>query len=240
MLLAHYSAVMRYRRPLPHGMMRSVLLACAGRPATRTRLYRPVLTRIPFFVMVLGAAMLYVACGGTEPPDPVARITITSPIGEMMAVGYAVTLDAVATDTRGNTVTSPTYSWNSSNRGVATVHQFGRVTGVASGMATITASVDGVSGDLTMRVVVADLDGIAKLVADPFTVLLVAGLNTASEVSAGLETTRQALIEGNVLAAQRGLEVALSAINSVTDPDDRALSAVLRLLLDYAKSLLGL
>lgn len=240
MLLAHYSAVMRYRRPLPHGMMRSVLLACTDRPTTQTRLHRPVLTRIPFFVIVLGVAMFYVACDGTEPPPPPAEITITSPIGEVMAVGYPVTLDAVATDTRGNTVTSPTYSWKSSNRAVATVDQYGTVTGVASGTATITASLGGVSGNLTMRVVVADLDGIAKLVADPFTVLLVAGLNTASEVSAGLDTTRQALTEDNVLAAQRGLEVALSAIDSVTDPDDRALSAVLRLLLDYAKSLLGL
>ncbi len=221
-------------------MMRSILLACADRPTTRTRLHRPVLARIPCFVIVLGAAMLYVACDGTKPPDPVAKISITSPIGEVMAVGYPVTLDAVATDTEGNAVTSPSYSWNSSNRAVATVDQNGTVTGVASGTATITASVDGVSGSLTMRVVVADLDGIAKLVADPFTVLLVAGLNTTSEVSAGLDTTRQALTEGNVLAAQRGLEAALNAIDSVTDPDDRALSAVLRLLLDYAKSLLGL
>ena len=191
-------------------------------------------------MIVLGAAMLYVACDGTEPPDPVANITITSPIGEVMAVGRTVTLDAVATDTRGNTIASPTYSWESSNRAVATVDQNGTVTGVASGTATITASADDVSGNLTMRVVVADLDGIAKLVADPFTVLLVAGLNTVSEVSAGLDTTRQALTEGNVEAAQRGLEVAVNAIDSVTDPDDRALSAVLRLLLDYAISLLGL
>lgn len=191
-------------------------------------------------MVVLGAAMLYVACDGTKPPDPVAKITITSPIDEVMAVGYSVTLDAVATDTRGNTVTSPTYSWESSNRAVAAVDSTGTVTGVASGTAKITASVDGVSGDLTMRVVVADLDGIAKLVADSFTVMLVAGLNTASEVSAGLDTTRQALTEGNVLAAQRGLEVALNAIDSVTDPDGRALSAVLKLLLDYAKGLLGL
>ena len=188
--------------------------------------------------------MLYAACGENEPNGPeyvVAAITITSPIGEVMAVGRTVTLNAVATDTRGDKVVSQiAYSWESSNRAVATVDQNGTVTGVASGTATITASADGVSGSLPMRVVAADLDRIGRLVNDPFTVLLASGLNTASEVNAGLDTSRQALTEGNVLAAQRGLEVALSAIDSVTDPDDRALSAVLRLLLDYAKSLLGL
>jgi uncharacterized protein YjdB len=60
--------------------------------------------------------------------------------------GQTVQLTAVAKDAQGLAIPGKTFSWQSSSAAVATVSSAGLVTAVASGSATISASVDGVTG----------------------------------------------------------------------------------------------
>ncbi|MBI3790327.1 MAG: Ig-like domain-containing protein, partial [Gemmatimonadetes bacterium] len=61
-------------------------------------------------------------------------------------------LAAVATNQLGATINNPVITWSSSAPSVATVSNSGLVTGVANGTATITATVNGVSGASTVTV----------------------------------------------------------------------------------------
>ncbi|MFQ6047702.1 MAG: PQQ-binding-like beta-propeller repeat protein, partial [Gemmatimonadales bacterium] len=54
----------------------------------------------------------------------------------------------------GSAISGKTFTWASSDESVATVSSSGLVTAVASGMATITATTDAVSGEATITVLV--------------------------------------------------------------------------------------
>ncbi len=82
---------------------------------------------------------------------PVASVTVT-PDGETIAVGEKLQFTAVARDAGGNELTGRTVTWSSSPAGVASVEQDGEVTGVSEGTATITATVEGVTGSAQLTV----------------------------------------------------------------------------------------
>jgi hypothetical protein len=90
-----------------------------------------------------------------------------------MLVGQTVQLSAVTKDAAGHGLTGRTVAWTTRNSAVATVSPSGRVTGVAGGTATITASSEGVAGAAAISVTVP--------VTNPGTVtdLAVAGVTSA-------------------------------------------------------------
>ena len=87
--------------------------------------------------------------------QPVASVEV-SPSAETIGLGSTLQLTAEAFDENGEAVAGVEFSWESSDAAVAAVDAGGLVTGVAVGVATITASAG--SGQGTAKVTVADLD----------------------------------------------------------------------------------
>jgi trimeric autotransporter adhesin len=83
-------------------------------------------------------------------PAAVARIDL-NPATVSVQAGQTQQLTAVVKDARGNVLTGRTVVWTSDNTAVASVNG-GLVTTSKSGVATITASVGGVSGTATVTV----------------------------------------------------------------------------------------
>ena len=99
-------------------------------------------------------------CGGggddavTPPPPPVVTTIDVSPASRSMLVGDTLTLVAVVRDQNGATMTGVAITWASSNANVATVSTSGKVTAVAVGSATISASASGKHGDASLTIAV--------------------------------------------------------------------------------------
>ena len=86
----------------------------------------------------------------------VDRVVVSSTTEDRLLVGTTMRLRARAEHADGSVRRDPEVAWRSGSPDVATVDRFGRVTAGDPGTATITATVDGVDGTLTVR-------------ADPFT-----------------------------------------------------------------------
>ncbi len=86
----------------------------------------------------------------------VDRVVVSSTTEDRLLVGTTMRLRARAEHADGSVRRDPDVAWRSGSPDVATVDRFGRVTAGGPGTATITATVDGVDGTLTVR-------------ADPFT-----------------------------------------------------------------------
>src|SRR5205823_6201730 len=92
------------------------------------------------------------AIAGSQPPAPVASVIVT-PGSATVNEGQALQLTATPKDANGNTLVGRSITWSSSNTAAATVNGSGRVTGVAAGSATITATSEGESGTSAITVV---------------------------------------------------------------------------------------
>lgn len=120
--------------------------------------------------------------------DP--RVTI-SPEVTAVEIGNNATFEAVyydSTDTPVNT----TFSWQSSDAGIATVDNAGIVTGVSTGQARIWATAQGVSSEQALVTVVSDPNQIAFVDVTPGDTSL-----TVGKLIQFTATTRNA--EGNTL-----------------------------------------
>jgi len=109
--------------------------------------------RISLFVLVA----LTAACSGDGPSTPAAPTVATvsvSPATASVVAGLTTTLTASVRDASG-TAMGTAVAWSSSNTAIATVGSGGVVTGVAAGMATITATADGKSGSSQVTVLPA-------------------------------------------------------------------------------------
>jgi hypothetical protein len=109
-----------------------------------------------FTVTMLVMALVAGGCGEAAAPETVASIAIQSPATE---VGSAevVTLSAVVTGSRGSVLTGRTITWSSSDRSVAAISTTGIVTtarniGAAAAAVTISASTEGATAQLPLRV----------------------------------------------------------------------------------------
>ena len=87
---------------------------------------------------------------------PVARVAVSPVTGDRLFAGTTIRLRARAEHADGSIRPGTEPEWRSGAPDIATVDRFGRVTAHAPGTATVTATVDGVDGALT-------------LTADPFT-----------------------------------------------------------------------
>lgn len=137
---------------------------------------------------VLSVPLVLAACGDgptapvddrEQPPAPVAVVTVTSPIGPVVAPGATGQLSARAVDTRGGDVAA-TFTWSSSDETVATVSTAGVVTIVGAGEVTLRAATAGVSGSVDLTSVEVELATVAALLDDPFAVGLLAASGDAS------------------------------------------------------------
>ncbi|HET7565570.1 MAG TPA: Ig-like domain-containing protein [Gemmatimonadaceae bacterium] len=87
----------------------------------------------------------------TVTPMPVASVSV-SPSTASVDVGKTVQLGATTRDQNGNSLTGRSVAWSSSNSTIASVDGSGKVTGVAAGTATITATSEGKNGSATITV----------------------------------------------------------------------------------------
>jgi uncharacterized protein YjdB len=105
----------------------------------------------------LAALVVVVAsCGGggdgtTPPPGTVARVDITAP-SPTMEVGQNMQVTVKYYDATSAQLSGKTVSYATSNSSVATVSNSGLITAAAPGPVTITATVDGVQGNLSITV----------------------------------------------------------------------------------------
>jgi uncharacterized protein YjdB len=102
------------------------------------------------------------------PPAPVASVSVTPPTAEVQT-GGTVQLTATPRDAAGNPLAGRTVTWTSSNTGVATVDANGRVTAVAPGTATITATSEGRTGTSAITVVAPPPAPVATVAVSPST-----------------------------------------------------------------------
>ena len=201
------------------------MIDAARRSLRATRLLVPFLVASPLL-----------ACGGDgdgEPsgPTPVASVTVTSPIEDVIAVDRSVQLTATAEDASGNTLSGRSFTWDSSDESVAIVDEAGLVQGLASGDATITATAGGVSGSLAT---------IAGLLDDASGEALLSGMTAEAgeRLGTALEDCSAALDAGHVLDLRDCVQQIRA--ESATDPTDRALLAVLGVIALRAELLLNL
>jgi plastocyanin len=100
------------------------------------------------YTLLVGLCGVALACtdGGTAPGVKVAAVTVSGPATSVVA-GATLQLSAVARNASGDPVPpSGATQWTSSAPHVAAVDQSGLVSGVAPGVANISARIDGVSG----------------------------------------------------------------------------------------------
>jgi hypothetical protein len=97
---------------------------------------------------LLGAAAV-AACDGGSGPDTLESIAI-SPDTAYVTLNSTATLQATARSSSGGAMTGVAFAWSSSDTTVATVSEAGVVNARRYGIATITASAEGVSGSATV------------------------------------------------------------------------------------------
>ncbi|MFN2317139.1 MAG: peptidoglycan DD-metalloendopeptidase family protein [Gemmatimonadales bacterium] len=87
------------------------------------------------------------------PPAPVVASVHVSPPTSSVLAGTPVPLSAEARTAQGTAIPGKTFTWNSSAQAVATVSAAGVVSTLAPGATTISAMVDGQSGQASVEVV---------------------------------------------------------------------------------------
>jgi len=133
------------------GLLRSVAgRLCRGGRARAAR-FGGALAR-PYATAALAGVLL--ACGGDSPTGPAATTVEVTP-GAMLLVGVGdgASFSAIARDATGMIV-SGTPQWSIDNTTVATIDENGFVTSLAMGLATVSATIGGVSGTAGLEVFV--------------------------------------------------------------------------------------
>lgn len=93
-----------------------------------------------------------VSAPGGQPAQAIVTTVSIAPAALDLTVGGTQQLLASAFDAEGRAVSGRAVTWGSANGGVAAVSATGVVTAVAAGTTTVTATVDGVPAEITVRV----------------------------------------------------------------------------------------
>lgn len=106
-------------------------------------------------LLTLLVVSLITACSGDSPSTPapsvVTRVQVT-PDSAVVEIGKTQTFSAQALTATGTPVSGRTVQWSSDKQSVATVDGAGVVTAAGAGTAKITATVDGISASVPVRV----------------------------------------------------------------------------------------
>jgi hypothetical protein len=122
---------------------------------------------IIFWVLIGSVTVTIPGCKNFFVGPTLTTVNI-GPSTPSIAVGKTQPMSATGTYDNGTTETiTDTASWSTSDVAIATVSAAGLVTGVASGSATISATLDGVSGSTTVNVVTAGLKSISITPTSP-------------------------------------------------------------------------
>ena len=120
----------------------------------------PCLVRHFTRIVCLLAMPISLSCGEgpTEVPNRVpATVRIVPAAANLAALGQTVPLVATALDERGQVIAEVVFTWASNNTAVATVDASGLVTAVGNGVATVSATVQGVGVTASAAVAVDQL-----------------------------------------------------------------------------------
>jgi uncharacterized protein YjdB len=123
----------------------------------------------------------------------VTTVTVAPPSASIVA-GTTTTLQATVKDQNGNVMTGQTVAWSTNNAVAATVNSSGVVSGIAAGLATVTATSSGKSGTSAITVTAVTPVVTTVTVAPP-----------SASIVAGTTTTLQATVKdqnGNVMTGQ--------------------------------------
>jgi len=107
-------------------------------------------------------------------PAKVARVVV-SPDSLVLTRGATGDFSAVAYDSAGNVITGRAIAWTISDSTVATLATGGAVTAVSPGTASVTATVEGVSGSATVFVMAPPAAAVARVTVTPDSVVLQPG-----------------------------------------------------------------
>jgi uncharacterized protein YjdB len=103
-------------------------------------------------VLFLLATTACEARRATDPkPDRTASVTVTPPAA-VLSVQSSIALSAVAKNAGGAVLQNRSITWSSENPTVAVVSPDGNVTGMATGVTTVVATIDGRAGTSTISV----------------------------------------------------------------------------------------
>src|SRR2546423_927465 len=103
-------------------------------------------------------------------PIPVRTVTV-APASASVLVGQLLPLSATLADSAGNVLSGRPVTWASSNTVVATVSSTGLVSGLAPGVATITATSEGMSGTAAVTVTAAPVAAVSVSPGAPSVVI---------------------------------------------------------------------
>ncbi len=115
----------------------------------------------------VGTTQIAASSGGQSAVVPVTVLPVAvasvaiAPATATITIGGTVTLQGIAYDAGGNTLTGRTVVWASSAPQVATVNSSGQVTGVAAGTATVTGTVEGKTASSAITVTVIPVAAVA-------------------------------------------------------------------------------
>jgi len=109
-------------------------------------------------VLIGAFAMLLAGCGSGSPTSPTAPATPTATsitvIGlDAIRSGFFANFVAAANMSNGTTQAATNVTWTSDDPSIATVGANGEVGGIANGSATIAATVNGMRGSKSVRIV---------------------------------------------------------------------------------------
>ena len=128
----------------------------ARHPQASNSVTKPApLARALAILSLVIAALWIGACGGSDGGTSVVTVgsvTVNPPTNAFVSIGQTAQLTAAVADDGGAPITDKTVTWSSSNNAVATVSASGLVTSTGNGIATITATCEGVTGDADVSV----------------------------------------------------------------------------------------
>lgn len=99
------------------------------------------MSRVVFLALLI---VVLAACASSQPA--VSSVAVSGAANNVLKLGSEVQFSAAAKDASGNTLEGKTFTWVSSNPSIASVDNSGKVKANRIGKVTLTATVDGVSG----------------------------------------------------------------------------------------------
>jgi plastocyanin len=119
---------------------------------------------------LLAAVVAIAACGKENPSEPPVLTVVLSAPKQTIAVGEPLQLTAVARDVNGVTLPNAKITFTSSAANIASVNATGRVLGVATGSASITATSAGkTSAPILITVTSGNVGAVVTMQANTFT-----------------------------------------------------------------------